>query len=207
VESQVTAERQRSQDHQRPGPPWSGLVYRIKSGDPSGLEDLYGIFTTGVRFYLYRQLGPQDLDDRVHEAFLAITTSIRRGDLREPERLMGYVRTVLRRQVAAQIEGVTSARRKYIDVKSGLPLCDRRPDPERALIARQARQVVRRVLESLSLQDREVLARFYLDEQTPEQICRAMGLTRTQFRLLKSRAKQRFTTLGRARIAGKEPRA
>ncbi len=72
------------------------MVARIQAGDPSGMEELYRVFTTGIRFYLCRQLGPQDLDDKVHDAFLTITQSIRRGDLREPDRLMGYVRTVVR---------------------------------------------------------------------------------------------------------------
>ena len=49
------------------------------------------------------QLGPQDLDDRVHDTFLVAAQSIQRGELREPDRLMGFVRTIVRRQVAAQI--------------------------------------------------------------------------------------------------------
>jgi RNA polymerase sigma-70 factor (ECF subfamily) len=198
------SESQKGRARRSPGPPWSGLVHRIQSGDPAGLEELYSIFSTGIRFYLYNQLGPQDLDDRVHEAFLATTMSIRRGDLREPERLMGYVRTMLRRQVAAQIDRAMTARRKYVDPKSG-PIWDRRPDPERAAIARQTDQVARTVLDSLARKDREILARFYLLEQTPEQICRALGLTPTQFRLLKSRAKQRFAALGRARLSQRTP--
>jgi RNA polymerase sigma-70 factor, ECF subfamily len=76
---------------------WSGLVQRIRVGDPSGMEELYGVFSKGIRLLLCRQLGPQDLDDEVHDVFLIITQAIRKGDLREPERLMGYVRTVVRR--------------------------------------------------------------------------------------------------------------
>src|ERR1022692_3698104 len=97
------------------GEGWSLLVKRIQLGDAAAMEEMYEVFTTGIRFYLCRQLGPQDLDDRVHEAFVTITQSIRRGELREPERLMGYVRTVVRRQVAAQIEAVVEQRRRPID--------------------------------------------------------------------------------------------
>ena len=43
--------------------------------------------------------------------------------------------------------------------------------------------------------------RFYLREQTPEEICDEMGLTETQFRLLKSRAKARFAELGRKKLS------
>jgi hypothetical protein len=42
-----------------------------------------------------RQLGPRDLDDKVHDVFVIVAQAIRRGDLRDPERLMDYVRTVV----------------------------------------------------------------------------------------------------------------
>jgi hypothetical protein len=45
------------------GQSWSRLVKRIQSGDVSAMEEMYSVFTTGIRFYLCRQLGPQDLDD------------------------------------------------------------------------------------------------------------------------------------------------
>src|SRR5271157_475992 len=94
--------------------PWASMVQRIQADDPSGMEVLYAVFTSGIRFYLCRQLGPQDLDDKVHDAFLTIAQSIRRGDLREPERLMGYVRTIIRRQVAGYIGRAVEARRNLV---------------------------------------------------------------------------------------------
>ncbi|HEV2445852.1 MAG TPA: sigma-70 family RNA polymerase sigma factor [Candidatus Sulfopaludibacter sp.] len=180
---------------------WSPLVERIQRGDSSAMEELYRIFSTGVRFYLCRQLGPQDLEDRVHDAFLIITQSIQRGDLRDPERLMGYIRTVVRRQVAAQIETVVQSRRNCAPVDIGLNLQDRHPNPEVTVIERQNTEVAMRVLQSIPARDREVLIRFYLKEQRPEQICREMELTETQFRLIKSRAKARFGELGRRRFS------
>ena len=116
---------------------WAGLVERIRSGDSTGLEELYQVFTTGIRFYLCRQLGPQDLDDKVHDAFLTITHSIRRGELREPQRLMGYVRTIVRRQVAGYIAGAVADRRNRVDPDRTALLRDRQPDPERKVIDRQ----------------------------------------------------------------------
>src|SRR5260370_16467492 len=82
---------------------WSRLVGLVRAGDAAGIEELYQVFSTGVRFFLWRQIGPQDLDDKVHDVFLIITQSIQRGELREPDRFMGYVRTILRPQVAAHI--------------------------------------------------------------------------------------------------------
>jgi len=80
------------------GGPWSDLVEQISERESIALEEMYRIFSTGIRFYLCRQLGPQDLDDRVHECVVIIVQSIQKGELREPERLMGYVRTIVRRQ-------------------------------------------------------------------------------------------------------------
>jgi RNA polymerase sigma-70 factor (ECF subfamily) len=182
-------------------PAWSLLVDRIRAGDPAGMEQLYAIFAKGVRSYLWRQLGSYDLDDKVHDIFLIVTQSIQRGDLREPERLMGYVRTVLRRQVAGYIEVAMHTRRNMVEVEPGLNLTDRTISPERRTVERQTHEVAMRLLRSLPERDREVLVRFYLEEQEPEQICREMELTETQFRLIKSRAKARYGELGKRRFA------
>src|ERR1700722_11705341 len=97
-------------------PCWTELVDKVKQKDTGGLEELYRVFSRGVRFYLCRQLGPQDLDDKVHDTFLTVAQAIQRGDLREPQRLMGYVRTIVRRQVAAQIENNVQNRRHQADL-------------------------------------------------------------------------------------------
>jgi RNA polymerase sigma-70 factor (ECF subfamily) len=182
-------------------PGWPNLVERIRSGEPSGMEDLYSVFSKGIRFFLCRQLGPQDLDDKVHDIFLIITKSIQNGDLREPERLMGYVRTIVRRQVAAHINQVVQARRNQTDLDFGMALTDYHPNPERRIIEEQNLKLAMRILGSLHKREREVLIRFYLREQTPAEICHDMELTETQFRLIKSRAKARFGEMGRRRLA------
>ena len=184
-----------------PEPAWSALVERVRAGDPAGMEELYAVFAKGVRFFLWRQLGTQDLDDKVHDVFLIITQSIQRGELREPERLMGYVRTVVRRQVAAHIETAVHARRNQVPLEPTLSLSDHQPDPERQVIDSQNQDVALRVLGGLSKRDREVLVRFYLQEQSAEEICRDLKLTDTQFRLIKSRAKARYGELGKRRFA------
>jgi RNA polymerase sigma-70 factor, ECF subfamily len=181
-------------------PSWPLLVDRIRAGEPSGMEELYRIFSKGIRYHLYRQLGPQDLDDKVHDIFVIITQSIRRGDLRDPDRLMGYVRTIVRRQVAAHIDNAVQARRNS-DLSDSRYTRDHSPNPERGLIERQNEELALRILNSLAKRDREVLIRFYLDEQPPDRICREMGLTETQFRLIKSRAKARFGELGKRRFS------
>lgn len=187
-------------------PRWAEVVERIRSGDPAGMAELYQVFSKGVRFFLYRQLGPRDLDDKLHDVFVIVAQAIQRGDLRDPERLMGYVRTVIRRQVAGHIEDAIQERRNHTELDGTLVLADHHPDPERKAIEQQNDELAMRVLRSIAKRDREVLVRFYLDEQTPDRICREMGLTETQFRLIKSRAKARFGELGKRRFALKNLR-
>src|SRR4051812_23512929 len=61
---------------------WIALVEKIRSGSEDGMSELYRLFSKGIRFYLCRQLGPQELDDKVHDTFLIVVQAIRRGDLR-----------------------------------------------------------------------------------------------------------------------------
>ncbi|MCC6294088.1 MAG: sigma-70 family RNA polymerase sigma factor [Bryobacterales bacterium] len=182
---------------------WTELVQRIQSGDQSGMEELYKVFSRGIRYYLCRQLGPQELDDKVHDAFLIVVQAIQRGELREPDRLMGFVRTVVRRQIAAHIDNAVTTRRDYVDVETTPKLFDASRTPEEHAIGDERVNIMREVLREISHRDREILTRFYLKEQSQEQICSEMELSETQFRLLKSRAKARFGELGRKRLASR----
>src|SRR5882672_2288065 len=104
--------------HEGSGENWLGLVESIKNGERSGMEELYRVFSRGVRFYLCRQLGPQDLDDKIHDTFVIVVEAIRNGELREPERLMGFVRTIVRRQVSAQIGRFVQGRKEQAELET-----------------------------------------------------------------------------------------
>ena len=182
---------------------WAGLVARIQANEEPAMEELYRIFSRGIRFYLCRQLGPQDLDDRMHDCFLVVIQAIRKGELREPERLMGFVRTIVRRQIAGQIDVAVQTRKTQVDIESTGPLPARGRNPEAEAMGKQEEEIAVSVLKGISRRDREILTRFYLHEQSQEQICREMRLTETQFRLLKSRAKARFGELGKRKLANR----
>src|SRR5258708_34071764 len=143
---------------------WLALVESIKSCERSGMEELFRVFSRGVRFYLCRQLGPQDLDDRVHDTFVIVVQAIRKGELREPERLMGFVRTVVRRQVAAQIDRSVQNRREQADMDTTVAVSDGRDSPEETAIIRQHEGTADALLRSVSLRDRESLTRVDLSE-------------------------------------------
>jgi RNA polymerase sigma factor (sigma-70 family) len=184
-------------------PDWGALVNGVREGDPAAMAELYGIFAKGIRYFLLRNLGPDDLDDKVHDCFIIVTQAIQNGDLREPERLMGYVRTVVKRQIAASIDIAVQGRRTRADFENSMfSVSDWHDNPERSVIARQRAEIARKVLDGVSRRDREILNRFYVLEHSQERICADMGLSYNQFRLLKSRAKARFGELGKKVAAG-----
>jgi RNA polymerase sigma-70 factor (ECF subfamily) len=175
---------------------WSDLLTRIYSGETDGMEELYQLFSTAVRFYLARQLEPDQLDNGVHDIFVVVVQAIRRGELREPERLMGFVRTIVRRQVAAYIDRVVhtrSAQSEFSDKR-------RNDNPTEVVAFHRRTELINHVLAGLSEKDREILTRFYVLEQSQDEICREMALSETQFRLLRSKAKARFGELGKKKL-------
>jgi RNA polymerase sigma factor (sigma-70 family) len=164
------------------------------------MTELYGLFSRSVRYSLMRQLASQDTDDMMHDAFIAVVQAIRRGDLREPERLMGFVRTIVRRQVATYIECAVQVRTQIAPLDPTAPLAALDATPEQVLMRREKKEIAETALQSISERDRQILVRFYILEQSQEEICRELGLSKTQFRLLKSRAKARFGAIGRKRV-------
>jgi DNA-directed RNA polymerase specialized sigma subunit len=75
------------------------------------------------------------------------------------------------------------------------------PTPEQQAAIHQKVALMKQVLTKMSDREFEVLNRFYLREQPPERIRMDMGLTQTQFNLLKSRAKAKLTEFMQRRLA------
>ena len=175
------------------------LVRRLREGEPEAMEELYSLFSNGMRYYLCRQLGPDDLEDKLHDAFLVVVDSIRAGELRDPSRLMGFVRTVVKRVAAATIEQQAQSRREQLDEERTASVADS-SNPEGTVFFHQQVQLIREVLANMPVRDREILRRFYFEEQPQQKICDDLGISLSQFRLMKSRAKSRFGELGRKRL-------
>jgi RNA polymerase sigma-70 factor, ECF subfamily len=174
------------------------LVDRIRRGHPTGLEELYGM-AKNFSFFLLRQLGHDDLQDKVHDVFVTTAQAIVAGKLRDPERLVPFVTTVTRFYTYGQIDRRTRWRKMEGSLEH-VNVPDARINLEQTAYRKQKAQIVWEILGVLKPRDSELLRRFYLQEQSKEEICREMKLTPTQFRLLKSRAKSRFTALGLVRV-------
>jgi RNA polymerase sigma-70 factor, ECF subfamily len=177
------------------------LVAQIQSGSEAGVVGLYRLFSAGLRAFLVRQIGGQDSEDRLHEILLIVLDAIRKGQLRDPQKLLGFVWTVARRQITLTIQERTVSRRRDCGLEFGVQISEIGENPEMEAISFERAEIARRALLSLSPLNHEILNRFYLKEQTQEQICRDLNLTDTQFRLRKSRAKAQFGQFGRTLAA------
>jgi RNA polymerase sigma-70 factor (ECF subfamily) len=186
---------------EQPAIDWKSVVDLIERRDPAGEEILYKTLETGARLFLQRRLGAQDVEDRVHDIFLTVVDTIRRGEIKQPERLMGFVRTVLHRQLSRGVQNNIRSRESEMDIGDVAHQQAEDLTPEEQAIQSQKTELMKKVLRRMSDRDFEVLSRFYLREQPPDRICREMGLTRVQFQLLKSRAKARMVELMRQKFA------
>jgi RNA polymerase sigma factor (sigma-70 family) len=163
--------------------------------------DLYECLSSGLRPYLARQLRPQDYRDKIHNIFVDVLVAIQHGQLRDPERLMGFARTIARRRVSLYIDAAASARRNNVEIGSLFGLASPSATPEQEMVSLEQNELVRLTLTRLPEREAEILSRFYLQEQTEVQIRSEMDLTHTQYRLLKWRSKARFEQLSRKQIA------
>jgi RNA polymerase sigma-70 factor (ECF subfamily) len=177
---------------QRGDPPDSdaGLVARIRAGDPSAETELYQRFEKSVSFMLReRTRNAAQAADLCHDTFVILLKRLREEGIREPEKLSAYVHRT------AHYVYVGSARDRGRHPEAPLP--DDPPDrgarPADEDERRRSAAIVRRLIAALPVaRDREILRRFYLEEQEKDTICRDLALSAAHFDRVISRARLRF---------------
>lgn len=187
-------------DSQPSGSNSTSLVEGILAADEGSMERLFGLYKRGLVYFFARQFGPQDAEDLAAETLTLVCEAIRARSMRDPDRLSGFVMTVARRLGVRIVHERTESRRRERSIDHDpvvvSEILTSVESPENALIKTQQHNLMLSVLRALSTRDREVLERFYLHEQSPEKIQAEMGMTETQYRLTKSRAKAKFVLLG-----------
>jgi len=146
------------------------LIARVRSADPVGTEELRRVFGRGIRCLAARHLAPDETDQMADEIVIATAEAIWNGDLGSAEKLVTFMRNLVRREIAERG-----------NCQVAITIDDRHRS-----------QAMEQVLLSFSRREREALVRFFLLEDTPEQICRDLGLNETQFRVLKAKARCSF---------------
>jgi len=170
-------------------------VAGVMAGCDLAESSLYHFLSRTFRPFFLCQLGGQHADDLVADLFLIVLDSIRGRRLREPDCLNAYAFAIAQRLVARTIQRISAARRR--ERPSDDSLCGDLDNPETACQRTETVGLMHAVLGEMRASEREILRRFYLEEQPVEQIRSEMGLSANQFRLAKSRAKERFGVLGK----------
>jgi RNA polymerase sigma-70 factor (ECF subfamily) len=173
------------------------LVRRIRSGDPAAEAELVQRFSRAVSFLLRRLARDEALvEDLYQETFRLVIEKVRGGELREPERLPGFVSSMTRNLFLGSARRGGRRQKWQGDSEATETAPDPAPGQLAKLLAEERAVIVRRVLAELKNdRDREILSRYYLADQDKEDICRALDLSDLHFNRVLFRARQRYREL------------
>jgi RNA polymerase sigma-70 factor (ECF subfamily) len=172
------------------------LVSRIRAGDQQAEAELVERYSRGITVIIRRQISDASVaDDLYQETFRIALEKIRRGDVREPEKLPGFVCGVAKNLVIDYFR--RAARQESLsEVEEATFLPDPAPDQLEALLQKEQADIVRRVLKEMrNERDIQILFRYYLAENKKEQICADLGLTSLHFNRVLHRARERYLEL------------
>lgn len=139
--------------------------------------------------------GRPEAEDLFQDTFRTSLEKLRRGELRDPAKLPGFIAQIAR---SLAIEHYRKLTRRRTDADSDAVLAAVAPDAGAlsGLLARENAALVRQVLAELGNErDRQILLRFYLAEDDKERIAGDLGLTGLQFNRVLHRARQRYREL------------
>jgi RNA polymerase sigma-70 factor, ECF subfamily len=172
------------------------LAERIRSGDAGAETQLLSRFMLGVRVLLRRHAhgAAIAIDDLAQDVLSAVLEQLRKGGIRDAAALPAYIRTSAMHRLHAEQRALqqTAQSHESIDGEDPRLVANGSHPGDELDAARKARQV-RELLGSLPVErDREVLRRFYLNEESCEAICAALDIDADHFRRVIHRARTRF---------------
>jgi RNA polymerase sigma-70 factor (ECF subfamily) len=173
------------------------LVARIQAGEARAEADLVQRYRDGL-FYLLKRWtrDPETAEDLCQDTLRLALEKIRKGEVREPDRLAAYLRS-LAKNLSTQLYRRSGERTDLRqELPAGLELPDRQPGALASLLREEKARLARQVLQNLgSDRDRQILLRYYLCEERPERICSDLGLTSEHFYRVLHRARKRYRRL------------
>jgi RNA polymerase sigma-70 factor (ECF subfamily) len=172
------------------------LVNRIRAGDRQAEAELVECYKRVVMSIISRKVADTAVaDDLYQETFCIILEKIRNGEVRELEKLSGFVCGVARNRVIKYFQ-CAKRQRGLVEVEETAFLPHPASNQLEQLLQKEEANIVRRILKEMtSERDIQVLFRFYLAEHDKEQICEDLGLTSLQFNLVLHRARERYREL------------
>jgi len=151
----------------------------------------------GLLYLLQREVrDPTHAEDLCNEAFRIVLERLARQPLEEPAKLAAYLTQTARNLLMAD-QRMTTRRRTVTGAQAAIDaFADPQSDPGVALQSRTRARVIRQVLKEMPfVRDRQVLVRFYLNDEDKADICRDLGLSEDHFKRVIFRARERFRVL------------
>lgn len=184
--------------------PTQDWVTRIAAGDAAAEADFARHFLAAVRSLVRRQSRPlePEIDDMAQDVLQSTLLALRRGRLRDPSTLPAYLR--------GTVEMITRAhyRKQHRRGEDRMEALDDNiasaEDPRGSLDRGQLASLVHRLIGELTVdRDRQLLERFYIQEQSKEVVCAELGIASEHFHRVTYRARERLRhLLEAAGIAG-----
>ena len=180
------------------------LVSRIRAGDRQAEAELVERYSRGVMIIIRREVHDTVAVEDIHqEGFRIVLEKIRRGDVREPEKLSGFVCGVARNLVIDHFRRATRQENNAV-IDEAVSIPHPAPDQLQELLRKEKADLVRQVLKGMSNErDIQALYRFYIADDDKEQICADLGLTSLHFNRVLHRARERFRELYERVMRGK----
>jgi RNA polymerase sigma-70 factor (ECF subfamily) len=172
------------------------IARRILAGDPAAEDEVVRRYRQGVAVIIDHIVrGESATEDVSQETFKIVLEKLRRGDLREPERLSGFVCSVARNVALDYIRRARRFRNRE-EVGDAEHIHDPAPSQLEEILKQEKAGVVRQIINELKIErDRLLLFRYYIAEEDKDRLCLDLGLTRTQFNNVIYRALLRFKEL------------
>jgi len=150
-------------------------------------------FSRGLSLMLRRLArDPALAEDVYQETFRTVLAKARAGEIREGERLAGFLRGTARNLLLA--EWRQGSRLDPEGDAGRVPAED--PPQLRQVLRREEAGLVRRLLREMRFErDRQILVRFYLSEDTKQEICADLGVEVERFKGVLHRARERLREL------------
>jgi len=168
------------------------LVKRIIAGERAAESEFVDRYSRGLRILITRHTRDQSYVDDIHQDLFRIAIErLRNGELREPEKLNGFL-CGLARNLAIGYHRRNSKQPAASD-EATAALRSAEPDPSDCLLADERARMVHEVLDGLETErQRQILQRFYIREEPKESICRDLGLTSLHFNRVLYNARERY---------------
>jgi RNA polymerase sigma-70 factor, ECF subfamily len=169
------------------------LVNRIIAGDREAEAELVKHFQPAILNIIRQATNSSMIEDFAQDTLLVVIVKIRNGELNHPERLGAFVVKVAKNRVIEQMRKLR--RQSGEDLDQAVQVRDPALTALDQLQRAERLKKIRNLIDELNPRYRELLLRYYINEEPKEKICAALQMTSKQFDGVIHRARNSYRTI------------